>query len=165
VTIPPELQTKGGPCHYKAIFVGYDKDWVGWHIRNLKGVYQFSCDVIFNETIPGCLSSLHSSSTPTPFTVALLPSAWPAHLHVCTATGQAYDEVVHNCDLLCASCHSKLLVHGGVPVSIFHSFCVIQAFVLLVVCDTLLYPITTWSLDSESLLSFGSYSFLTTPPD
>ena len=32
VIIPPELCTKGGPRQYKAIFVGYDDNQVGWYV-------------------------------------------------------------------------------------------------------------------------------------
>ena len=57
--IPPELWTKGGPHRYEAIFVGYNEDQVGWYVRDLKGSYQFLRHVIFNESIPGHLSTVH----------------------------------------------------------------------------------------------------------
>ena len=56
VLIPPELQTKGGPRRYEAIFVSYNEDRVGWYVRDLKGSYHFLRNVIFNESIPGHLS-------------------------------------------------------------------------------------------------------------
>ena len=55
--IPPELRSKGGPHCFEAIFVGYDENRVGWYIRDLRGATHFSHDVIFNETMPGRLSS------------------------------------------------------------------------------------------------------------
>ena len=55
-TIPPELRTKGGPQRYEAIFVGYEENRIGWRVRDLKGKYHFSRDVIFNESVPGHLS-------------------------------------------------------------------------------------------------------------
>jgi hypothetical protein len=69
--IPPELRTKGGPRRFEAIFVGYEEDRVGWRVRDLKGKYFFSRDVIFNESIPGHLSPnrgspIDSSSLPPP---------------------------------------------------------------------------------------------------
>jgi hypothetical protein len=54
--IPPELRTKGGPRRFKAKFVGYEENRIGWQIRDLHGKYLFSRDVIFNESIPGHLS-------------------------------------------------------------------------------------------------------------
>ena len=54
--IPPELRTKGGPRRYEAIFVGYEEDRIGWRVRDLKGKYHFSRDVVFNESVPGHLS-------------------------------------------------------------------------------------------------------------
>jgi Reverse transcriptase (RNA-dependent DNA polymerase) len=54
--IPPELRIKGGPRRYEAIFVGYEENRVGWRVRDLRGKYHFSRDVVFNESIPGHLS-------------------------------------------------------------------------------------------------------------
>ena len=62
VLIPPELWTKGGPCRYEAIFVGYDDDRIGWYVRDLKGTYHFSHDIIFNESVPGHLSPVCSAA-------------------------------------------------------------------------------------------------------
>ena len=54
--IPPELRTKGGPCRYEAIFVGYEENRVGRRVRDLKGKYHFTRDVVFNESVLGHLS-------------------------------------------------------------------------------------------------------------
>jgi hypothetical protein len=63
--IASELRTKGGPCRYEAIFVGYEENHLGWRMRDLKGAYHFSRNVIFNESVSGRLSSSPSpSSTP-----------------------------------------------------------------------------------------------------
>jgi len=59
--IPPELCTKGGPCQFEAIFVGYEENHIGWRVCDLHGKYHFSRDVIFNELVPGCFSSHHKS--------------------------------------------------------------------------------------------------------
>jgi len=57
ISIPPELCLKGGPHHFKAIFVGYEENQLGWCIRDLNSKYHFSCDVSFNDLVPGLLSS------------------------------------------------------------------------------------------------------------
>src|ERR1700678_2924918 len=56
VIISPELQTKGGPQQYEATFVGYDTNRIGWYVRDLKGIFHFSRDVLFNESVCGRLS-------------------------------------------------------------------------------------------------------------
>ncbi|EEB97839.1 hypothetical protein MPER_02755 [Moniliophthora perniciosa FA553] len=55
VIIPPELLQKGSPRRYEAIFVGYEEGRVGWRVRDLRGRYRFSRDVIFDENTPGYL--------------------------------------------------------------------------------------------------------------
>jgi hypothetical protein len=69
--IPPELRTKGGPRRYEAIFVGYEEDRIGWRVRDLKGKYHFSRDVVFNESVPGHLSPRRGN----PIDFNLLPPA------------------------------------------------------------------------------------------
>ena len=78
VAIAPELCVKGGPRRYEAIFVGYEESRVGWRVRDLKGAYHFSRDVIFNESVPGHLSSITSLptvpvSSPSPTLSSLSP--------------------------------------------------------------------------------------------
>ena len=68
-SIPPELRTKGGPCRYEGIFVGYEENRIGWCVRDLAGKYHFSRDVVFNETTPGHLSPNRGHPT----NLALLP--------------------------------------------------------------------------------------------
>lgn len=55
--IPAEKRTKGEMRRFEAIFVGYEEDRIGWGVVDLNGKYHFTNDVIFNETIPGQLSS------------------------------------------------------------------------------------------------------------
>ena len=67
VTIAPELRSKGRPRRLECIFVGYDEYRIGWRVRDLKGGYHFSRDVIFNESLNARLGISRSpSSTPTP---------------------------------------------------------------------------------------------------
>lgn len=53
VAIPPEKREKAGPCRYPAIFARYEEDRLGWRVQALSGKYDFSRDVIFDETKPG----------------------------------------------------------------------------------------------------------------
>ena len=74
-SIPPELHTKAGPRRYEAIFVGYEENRIGWHVRDLAGKYHFSRDIIFNETTPGHLSPTYG--LPTDHTLLPSPSLIP----------------------------------------------------------------------------------------
>ena len=42
ITIPPEIRTRGGPCPFEAIFVGYEDDRIGWTVCDLQGKVHFS---------------------------------------------------------------------------------------------------------------------------
>ena len=55
--VAPELRKKGGPRRMECIFVGYDEFRIGWWVRDLKGTYHFSRDVIFNESLNARLGS------------------------------------------------------------------------------------------------------------
>ncbi|KNZ72057.1 Copia protein, partial [Termitomyces sp. J132] len=57
---PKETRQKGDTCRFEAIFVGYDEDRIGWHVRDMNGRYFFSRDVIFNENICGRLKTSSS---------------------------------------------------------------------------------------------------------
>ena len=113
VAIPLELCTKGGPHRFEAIFVGYEDNQLGWHVRDLHGKYHFSHDVIFNELVPGHSSSHHKTpptTVPSPSLVIPpplpttsshpLPSSSPPPTprpprHItCTSKGQAFKEVI-----------------------------------------------------------------------
>ena len=74
-SIPPELHTKAGPRRYEAIFVGYEENRIGWHVRDLAGKYHFSRDIVFNETTPGHLSP--TCGLPTDHTLLPSPSLIP----------------------------------------------------------------------------------------
>lgn len=52
-----ELRTKGGPRRFEAIFVGYEENRIGWHVRDLSGTYHFSRNIIFNKSQPGRLGT------------------------------------------------------------------------------------------------------------
>ena len=82
--IAPELRSKGGPRRLECIFVGYDEHRVGWRLRDLKGGYHFSRDVIFNESLNARLGSPQSSLTP----------STPAQQRVKSITGKDYSSVL-----------------------------------------------------------------------
>ena len=50
VAVLDELRPKAGFKHFEAIFVGYEEARVGWHVRDLKGIFFFSRDVIVRAT-------------------------------------------------------------------------------------------------------------------
>jgi hypothetical protein len=62
VAIPSEVRSKAGFKRFRAIFVGYEEHRVGWRVRDLKGKYSFSNDVIFNENLSGRLGIPRSPS-------------------------------------------------------------------------------------------------------
>jgi hypothetical protein len=118
VAIPDELRDKADFKCFEGIFIGYKEHRLGWHVRDLKGKYHFSCDVIFNEDLSGCLGVLHSIPLPA------LPSSdspgsslspRPAHVHVHTTAGRVYDNILRLKELQCVECNSrrKLASAGG----------------------------------------------------
>ena len=113
VLIPPKLCTKGGPCHYKAIFVGYDEDQISWYIQDLKGTYHFSYDIIFNESVPGHLASVCAVTT----VPVSSPSFHPICSHVCITGGQAFADIIHAQDTALASHHSQCVAEANTQVS------------------------------------------------
>ena len=94
VAVPDEVRGKAGTKCFCAIFVGYEEHRVGWRVRDLKGKYSFSNDVIFNENVsarlgvPRQLPSYLDTITP--------PSAPPIRdqPRIRTSMGQAYDELI-----------------------------------------------------------------------
>jgi len=144
VAIPPKCHTKGGPQHFKAIFVNYEEDRIGWHVQDLNGKYHFSQDVIFNELVPGHLSPSHtSSSTPLPISSPLpssnsssppLPSSPPRHPTceiTCTTKGQAF------ADTICLQDEQLVAKRGGAPHP-QQSLSAISDFVSLSLADDIL---------------------------
>lgn len=77
IAIPSELRKKGGPRRFEATFVGYEDNRLGWRVRDLQGKYHFSCNVIFNQLVPG-RSSSHHKSTPTTIPTSTLPTIPPS---------------------------------------------------------------------------------------
>jgi hypothetical protein len=102
VLIPPELCSKGGPRRFEGIFVGYDDDRIGWYVCDKKYTLHFSRDVIFNESVPGRLSSFHVSTSTS---VSPSSAVFPRPVHLCTRTeaGQAFAETIAARDLALAS--------------------------------------------------------------
>ena len=95
VAIPDEIRGKAGPKRFQAIFVGYEEHRVGWRVRDLKGKYSFSNDVIFNENLPARLGVPRPllSFSPAPG-ISSPPHIVPDRPCIRTALGQAYDEVI-----------------------------------------------------------------------
>ena len=151
VIIPPELRTKGGPRRYEAIFVGYDENRVGWYVRDLKGVFHFSRDVIFNELVPGRISSSRpvSSSVPSPVSSV---SPRPIRDRVRTVAGQAFADAIATRDArLCPrSAPSDGGADGGTVGRDPLSLATILDFASLNAYDSLPDHLHTWSLDSEA---------------
>ena len=169
VLIPPELRTKGGPRRYEAIFVGYDDDRVGWYVRDLKGTYHFSRDIVFNESVPGHLSPVQSA------TVAqdVSPSSRPVRSRLRTTGGQAFADIIHARDVALASRRARRVAAtnvqdsgGDLPLSLL----TILDFVSFVAIDSFPDSVPALSLDSFSFppfisFDFISYSFLSTSSD
>ncbi len=65
VTIPLELNTKGGTRCFEGLFIGYENNHVGWRVQDLSGKVHFSCDIIFNELSVGRHSHF-SQTLPSP---------------------------------------------------------------------------------------------------
>ena len=169
VLIPPELRTKGGPRRYEAIFVGYDENRIGWYVRDLKGAFHFSRDIIFNESTPGRLSgrlsSQSSSSSPSPhssppISPTTLPIARPIRTRALTPAGQAFADAIADRDarrLVRASTSSD----GGAQEPSALSLATILDFASLNAYDSFPGHIPTWSLASEAtvaLQAFGLFS-------
>jgi hypothetical protein len=97
VAVPNEVRAKAGPKRFQAIFVGYEEHRIGWRVRDLKGKYSFSNDIIFNENISGRLGAPRSLTLPltddpdstTPPTLSVRPT----RERLRTSAGQAFDEV------------------------------------------------------------------------
>jgi hypothetical protein len=166
VLIPPELRTKGGPRRYEGIFVGYDDNRVGWYVRDQKGAFHFSRDVIFNESVPGRLSgrlSSHSSIPSSPSSLSSdLPISRPTRLRVRTAAGQAFADTIAARDarrLLRAPSSSD----GGAQEPDPYSLEAILDFASLNAYDSFPEPLPTWSLDDESLLPLQAFGLLSHP--
>ena len=91
VFIPPELRSKGGPRRFEVIFVGCDKDGIGWYVCDKKNGVHFSRDIIFNESVPGRLSSprtlVSSSSSNEVSSPSFTSSSRPVRLCTHTAAG------------------------------------------------------------------------------
>lgn len=96
VAVPNETRGKAGPKRFRAIFVGYEEHRIGWRVRDLVGKYSFSNDVVFNENLPARLGVPRSLAPIIPDTTVTSPSHRRVgdRPRICTAMGQAYDEVL-----------------------------------------------------------------------
>ena len=164
VTIAPELRTKGGPRRYEAIFVGYEENRLGWRVRDLKGTYHFSRDVIFNESVPGRLSGRLSADTSTTVPITspstLSPPGRATRTRTRTPAGQAFTDAIQARDLALNVRRSKRPGQGGAPISLP----AILDFASLLAYDSWPDSIPTWSLDAEASLLFTAYGFLSHSP-
>jgi len=98
VAIPNELRDKAGFKRFEAIFVGYKEHCVGWRVRDLKGKFHFSCDVIFNEDFSGRLGtpcSPLSSNSPSLDVSSSAVSPHPIRLCTWMLVGRVYDDILN----------------------------------------------------------------------
>ena len=93
VAIPGELREKAGFKRFEGIFVGYEENRKGWRVRDLKGKYHFSRDVIFNEDLSGRLGVPRSVSTSVNTTPSK-PDTRPTRERVRTIAGSHYDDIL-----------------------------------------------------------------------
>jgi len=93
VAIPGELREKAGFKRFEGIFVGYEENRKGWRVRDLKGKYHFSRDVIFNEDLSGRLGVPRSVSTSVNATPSK-PDTRPTRERVRTIAGSHYDDIL-----------------------------------------------------------------------
>jgi len=118
VAIPDELRDKAGFKRFEGIFVGYEEHRLGWRVRDLKGKYHFSRDVIFNEDLSGRLGLPRSLPLPTlssSDSSGSLPIPRPTRDRVRTAAGRAYDDILKLKDLrrVERDARRKLATAGG----------------------------------------------------
>ena len=158
VLIPPELRSKGGPRRFEGIFIGYDDDRIGWYVCDKKNGVHFSRDVIFNESIPGRLSSprtlASSSSSVETFPSSLTPPSRPVQLCARTEAGQAFADTIAARDEALASRRSHDSTRPPLSLSAILDFASLDDFYLFP------SPIPTWSLADEAISNFLSVSFL-----
>lgn len=98
VLIPHEKHVKDGPKRFKAIFVSYEDDRVGWCYHDTKGKYGFSHDIIFNENVCGSLQQSHSVVLPTSASPPRSPSPCPHRLQTLTDRGHDWADAIRVCD-------------------------------------------------------------------
>ncbi|KAF8990357.1 hypothetical protein BDZ89DRAFT_924024, partial [Hymenopellis radicata] len=55
IQVPAELRVKMGDRMVEGIYVGYEENHKGWPVRDLKGKYWFTDQVVFDELTPGKL--------------------------------------------------------------------------------------------------------------
>jgi hypothetical protein len=165
VAIAPELRTKGGPRRYEAIFVGYEENRLGWRVRDLKGAYHFSRDVIFNESVPGRLPgrlSPSGPSSPDTSSSTLSPPGRATRTRTRTPAGQVFVDAIQARDLALAVRRSKRPGSGGALSAL--SLDTVLDFASLVYYDSWSDSIHTWSLDSTTLPLFTAYGLLLHSP-
>jgi hypothetical protein len=162
VTIAPELRSKGGPRRFEAIFVGYEENRLGWRVRDLKGAYHFSRDVIFNESVPGRLSNSSPPALDPASPASPLPSGRVTRTRTRTAAGQNFTDAIQARDLALAARRAKDPSHGGASSAV--SLSAILDFASLDLCDSWTDSIPTWSLDHNPSPLFTAFGFLSHSP-
>jgi len=97
VAISDELRDKAGFKRFEGIFIGYEEHRLGWRVRDLKGKYHFSRDVIFNEDLSGRLGvprSIPLPALPSSDSPGSSLSPHPARVRVRTTAGRVYDDIL-----------------------------------------------------------------------
>ena len=155
VAIPPELCAKGGPHRFEAIFIGYEENRLGWRVRDLNGKYHFSCDVIFNELVPGHLSPSSSSSSSSSSSVpSSSPQPHPIRALTHTTKGQAFADAIKLCD-------DHLMARRAPATHPQQSLSAITDFVSLFAADDLLPSEDSIDLNSYEHDAVSSFCLLT----
>ena len=153
VLIPPELRTKGGPRRFEGIFVGYDDHRVGWYVCDKKNAVHFSRDVIFNESVPGRLSST-STSIPSSNSSSVV-SSHPVRSRTRTEAGQAYAETIAARDRSLALRRSRTSSDETARPPL--SLSAVLDFVSLVDLESFSSSISTWSLADQTSYIFSYF--------
>src|SRR5271155_5222097 len=158
---------QGGPRWYEAIFVGYDEDRVGWYVRDLKGIFHFSRDIIFNELVSGCLSSSRSLPAPSSDSPSLPPpilSSHPTRLRSGTEAGQVFADSIAARDarrLARTTMVAEGATVGGDADPPPLSLAVMLDLHSLNVCASFPNPVLTWSLATKAHQTLLDYCLLT----
>jgi hypothetical protein len=122
----------------------------------LKGGYHFSRDVVFNESVPGRLTSV-SSRRVTPLPADSAPDPRPLRSRTLTPAGQAFADAIATRDIALASRRQSRSAADGGDTALL-SLSVLQDFSSLISYDSFPSPTYLWSLDSIALFTLLDFS-------